>query len=183
MNVYFVRHLKTLGNYEKRYIGSTDQDLFQPASQSITANLPATPTHIFTSPLKRCLQTTLLLYPNSPYITVDALREIDFGKFENKTYDELKHNENYRNFIAGIDDTSGGESIGAFKSRCVTAFLKITAALPLSSTIVIVCHGGTVMAIMESLDSAHLNFYDYQLANGHSILCSWDGLILRRTNL
>lgn len=173
MKIYFVRHLKTKGNFERRYIGSTDEEIYDLDNQNLPQNLPKNPNFVYTSPLKRCKQTAKLLYPNLNLNIIEDLKEMDFGDFENKNYEELKENQNYRNFIDGLESPIGGENREDFKKRCVKAFLKITEKN--EDEIVIVCHGGAIMSILENLDKSGKDFYSYQIANGQVLSCSYDG--------
>ncbi len=178
MNIYFVRHFKTQGNLEKRYIGRTDESLADITDKILPQTLPQTPDLIITSPMLRCLQTKALLYPAQAHIVQDDLREMDFGAFEMLTYADLKDNTHYRNFIDGTEDALQGEATSAFKARCVNAFTQLMAETRTTSiqNIVIVCHGGTIMSILEAYAAApKRSYYDYQIANGAVLACSWNG--------
>ncbi|OOB80427.1 MAG: hypothetical protein BEN19_05010 [Epulopiscium sp. Nuni2H_MBin003] len=164
MKIFFIRHLKTQGNLEKRYIGSTDEDIL--ADQTFLTDLPENPTKIYVSPMKRCIQTAKLIYKDHTLEIVEEFREIDFGEFENKTYDDLKDDINYRNFLDGKSSPPKGEEVSDFKQRCIAGFMDITKRIDNDSIIVIVCHGGTIMAIMEALEVQQKSFYSYQISNG-----------------
>src|SRR5690606_20590152 len=97
MDVYLVRHGVTAWNKEKRYLGHTDKGIIR-GEQSGLLKIKKELTniyfdHIFTSDLRRC-QESLELLDIPAQITVDArLRELDFGDWEGKTYDELRSEE------------------------------------------------------------------------------------------
>ncbi|MFI3206558.1 MAG: histidine phosphatase family protein [Clostridia bacterium] len=176
MNIYFLRHLKTKGNFEKRYIGRTDESLVDIEKQNITKELPKNPDVIFVSPMKRCVETASLFYKD--FQIIDNLKEIDFGEFENKTYEDLKDNMHYRNFIDGTEEALGGELRADFNKRCLDAFYEITESANENFTIVIVCHGGTIMSIMDILECSKKGFYGYQISNGDYIKCKYKDKIL-----
>ncbi|MFI3169501.1 MAG: histidine phosphatase family protein [Faecalibacterium sp.] len=202
MNVYFVRHFKTLGNTQKRYIGRTDEALFQPELQLAPQGLPAQPDAIFVSPMLRCLQTKALLYPTQSHTVIDDLRELDFGVFEGLTYADLQDNPAYRNFIDGLASPPQGEESTAFRSRCAAAFGRIMQDITMQShtaqnippqvptappaqasapqNIIIICHGGTIMSIVQAFapKGETRGFYDHQIANGALLHCKWDGQAL-----
>ncbi len=169
MKLYFIRHLKTKGNYERRYIGRTDESLYEAGKQTLPCDLPMTG-NIFASPMRRCLETVLLWKPDAEPVIVNDLREMDFGDFENKCYEELKDNPDYRSFIDsnGNGCIPNGENTVNFKRRCCKAFLEIIGLLSESgqSEAWIVCHGGTIMSIMEAFEEKGRSFYDYQVKNG-----------------
>lgn len=168
MKIFFMRHLKTKGNFDKRYIGSTDEPLHNADKQHIELNMPVET--VFSSPLKRCVETAALLRPDVEPIIIDDLKEISFGDFENKTYEQLKNNTDYLSFIAsnGKGHIPNGENIDIFKSRCCKAFeliIKIMGEKRQASAVV-VCHGGTIMAIMEHYEQSGKSFYEYMVKNG-----------------
>lgn len=177
MKIYFVRHLKTKGNFERRYIGATDENISNLENQIIPNQLPNNPTSVYSSPLKRCTQTAKLIYQTHTLNIIEDLKEMDFGDFENKNYDELKENQNYRNFIDGLESPKNGEITADFRNRCVNAFLKI--AQKNEDEIVIFTHGGTIMSILSRLDEKKKDFYDYQIPNGGVLVCNYNGKNLK----
>lgn len=179
MKIFFVRHLKTKGNYEKRYIGRTDEELDLTRGQQIEVGLPDVPDRIYCSPMKRCVQTAQMIYPQSELVLRDNLREMDFGMFENKTYEDLKEDLHYRKFIDGTEDPISGESRMEFKKRCIYAFQQILSESKEEEEIVIICHGGTIMSIMEAFEVSQKGFYEYQITNGGVLACDYHDTVLR----
>ena len=102
MKIVFIRHLKTPGNEKRQYIGRTDEDLSEQAveefklrqEKSIGELYPPVQ-RIIASPLKRCIRTAELIYPGQEICTEPMLRECDFGKYEQKTYEDLKDEPEY----------------------------------------------------------------------------------------
>lgn len=76
---------------------------------------------IFVSPMLRCRQTAEILFPGQPQIEIDAWREMDFGAFEGKNYQELNGDPRYQEWIdsGGTLAFPGGESREDFIARCV----------------------------------------------------------------
>lgn len=173
MKIFFVRHLKTKGNYEKRYIGITDERLINVHYQKNRDYLPEID-KLYSSPMLRCLMTASLLYPDMEPVIVENLREMDFGRFENKTYEELKDDEDYIRFINGSDHIPDGDSVKAFKNRCIEAFYRIVEQNDIDATVMIVCHGGTIMSILEHFDRGSKGFYGYQVKNGCGYEAEYD---------
>ena len=104
MKIIFIRHGKTAGNLEKRYIGTTDESLCDEGKSEIKGRAYPDVRRVICSPMKRCIETAALIYPDiKPFICND-LRECDFGDFENKNYSELNGNADYQRWI-----DSGGE--------------------------------------------------------------------------
>lgn len=110
MKLFMIRHGATAGNLEKRYVGRTDEGLTEQAVfflqeealklREISGNVAA----IITSPMKRCLETAEILFPEKlyehvPRIQKAGLSECDFGTFEYKNYLELSGDAQYQHFI------------------------------------------------------------------------------------
>ena len=121
--LYLIRHGLTEANFDGRYIGSTDLDLCE---QGVAELLSFKKEYeypnvgrVYTSPLRRCVETARLLYPEMVPITVEDIREYGFGEFENKRADELIQNENYRSWLTGRADSlpSGAEPLPDFERR------------------------------------------------------------------
>ncbi|HAQ40739.1 MAG TPA: histidine phosphatase family protein [Clostridiales bacterium] len=97
--IYLVRHGKSEANIQKRYCGITDAELSQKGiEQAIQAgrNLKSEwIANIYSSPLKRAADTAKFIcrennIDESKIITEDCLREVNFGVFENMTWDEVR---------------------------------------------------------------------------------------------
>lgn len=154
--ILLVRHGKTAGNLEGRYIGSrTDEPLCEEGisalKEKVQAGIYQSVDVVYASPMIRCQQTAKILWPefveaneaagvsskmelfgeNGRVHIVDNLRECDFGAFENKNYQDLSGNADYQAWIDsnGTLPFPGGESNEAFRKRCCEAFLKITEEL------------------------------------------------------
>ena len=82
MKIILIRHGMTEGNYKRRYIGVTDEDLRD--TKCLGVEYPDCK-RIVSSPMKRCVQTARFIYPDKPIGICEKLRECDFGDFENKS--------------------------------------------------------------------------------------------------
>lgn len=161
MKLILIRHAKTYGNLLKRYIGTTDENILP--DTVIEKKYPKTDV-VISSPLKRCVQTARLIYPEKDIVVCRDFSETDFGDFENKSYEDLKNNEQYKKWMAsnGSMPFPNGESHEDFVNRCVSAHEKIISEYK-GKNIAYVVHGGTIMAIMQHMFGG--NFYDYQVDN------------------
>lgn len=176
MTVYLIRHGKTQGNVERRYIGSTDQPLCPQGRQELQNKTVPAAERIIVSPLLRCRETAEILYPGRNVEIADDLRETDFGEFENHTYEELKDDPRYRAWLdaAGATAPPGGESRAQQQERTIRAFHGIVETCREDERVALVVHGGTIMCLLEALEPSH-RFYDWQAPNGGGYACAWDG--------
>ena len=126
-----IRHGKTAGNLLGRYIGSrTDEPLCDEGREGLAGKQLPEVERLYVSPMKRCVETAEILWPGfdrKKMQKVTDLRECDFGDFENKNYKELSGNGDYQAWIDsnGTLPFPNGESMDAFKSRCLEAFARI----------------------------------------------------------
>ena len=179
-----IRHGKTAGNLLGRYIGSrTDEPLCDEGREELAGKQMPEVERLYVSPMKRCVETAEILWPGfdrKKMQKVTDLRECDFGDFENKNYKELSGNGDYQAWIDsnGTLPFPNGESMDAFKSRCLEAFARIVEEvsgaeqewIASGKTGIfragIVVHGGTIMAILEQYGYPKAAYFDYQVKNG-----------------
>ena len=179
-----IRHGKTAGNLLGRYIGSrTDEPLCDEGREELAGKQMPEVERLYVSPMKRCVETAEILWPGfdrKRMQKVTDLRECDFGDFENKNYKELSGNGDYQAWIDsnGTLPFPNGESMDAFKSRCLEAFARIVEEvsgaeqewIASGKTGIfragIVVHGGTIMAILEQYGYPKAAYFDYQVKNG-----------------
>lgn len=178
LSCIFIRHGKTKGNIEKRYTGCrTDEDLcdigVDEIKNSFLKDLDIKlAKRVFASPMKRCTMTAKLLFPESELVTVEDFKEIDFGEFENKNYEELKGNEAYQKWIDSNGTLAflGGESQEEFILRTVKAFKNIIFSVDEDEDGIIpfVFHGGNIMAIMSVLLKE--DYFSFQIFCGEAYI-------------
>ena len=179
-----IRHGKTAGNLLGRYIGSrTDEPLCDEGREGLAGKQLPEVERLYVSPMKRCVETAEILWPGfdrKKMQKVTDLRECDFGDFENKNYKELSGNGDYQAWIDsnGTLPFPNGESMDAFKSRCLEAFARIVEEVSGAEQewiasgktgtfrAGIVVHGGTIMAILEQYGYPKAAYFDYQVKNG-----------------
>ena len=174
MTVFLIRHGKTRGNLERRYIGLTDQPLCPQGREELTGIHPPEADRLYVSPMRRCRETAALLYPDMGQEAVPGLQETSFGTFEGHTYEELKEDPAYQAWLdsAGGVPPPGGESGEQVRRRVVGAFLSIVERHGPEDRIALVVHGGTIMALLEALEPSH-QFYFWQAPNGGGFRCRW----------
>lgn len=176
LDLLLLRHGRTKGNLEKRYIGTTDEPLTQAERERLENCRPVAfhPDIVFVSPMKRCVETASILFPAVRQISVRDFRECDFGRFENKNYQELQSDPAYQAWIdsGGTLPFPGGESMSGFEERCALAFEEVLERCVRDDTkeAAIVAHGGTIMSILDTWGPSGHSYYDWQVPNGEGFL-------------
>lgn len=176
MKCFLIRHGATKGNQEGRYVGSTEESVLPEELiklEQLGICLPQMD-RIFISPYLRCRQSAQALFQGQKVLgqmeVVSDFREMDFGLFEYRNYQELNGNPDYQRFIdsGGSIAFPEGEDPQEFKARCCQAFFKCIewAEEQKWQTLGFVLHGGTIMAIMENWAKPKRGYFEYQVKNG-----------------
>ena len=182
MELILIRHLKTPGNEKRQYIGSTDEELSEQEvlnfKQRYKIDSYPQVEQVIVSPMKRCIQTAELIYPEVQIQQESLLKECDFGIFECKTYEDLKDRAEYQAWLdsGGTIAFPEGEEQKEFRSRCVRGMLRQVDRLCKENveSAAFVVHGGTIMAVMEAFSEEKKSYYDWQVGNGEGVLGKMD---------
>lgn len=172
--IYLIRHGKTQANLEHRYCGSTDLSLSQEGMAELAElRYSVDDALFFTSGMRRTNETLRILFGDVAYRVLPAFREIDFGIFELHTYEELKEDPEYLQWITGDNFRNvppGGESGQAMTERVLAAFDVLSR---MDVDIVLITHGGVIAAIMEAqFPQEQKNRYQWQPQPGHGYAIS-----------
>lgn len=176
MSFLLIRHGLTQGNLEGRYIGCrTDEPLCPKGIAALKERMYPPATAVLVSPMKRCLQTAAILYPDVTPRILPALRECDFGEFEGLNYAELNGRADYQAWIdsGGELPFPGGESRADYAKRCADAFESVRHDM--QGVCAVIVHGGTIMAVMERFARPKGSYFDFQVRNGCGFLLHEDG--------
>lgn len=173
--IYFIRHGQTKYNTEGRFVGSTDLPLSAEGRKKIEEKWAGKSEHIdkdiiFTSPMKRCIETSNIIFPDDTFEVIKDMREMNFGIFEGKTHDELSHFAEYTHFreTKGKSKIPNGESGIEFSRRVLKAFFEMIEEMNEKNinNAVLVCHGGVIMAVFAMLCNESNDIYHYHVDNG-----------------
>lgn len=176
IELVMIRHGATSSNKEHRYLGRCDESLSPEGEEGLRKwrkNYPPCDS-VFSSPMKRCVETARILYPKQDILTIPEWEEMDFGDFEGKNYVELRENAYYQKWIdsSGTLPFPNGESREDFIERCKQGVYKMIEMLPNMSpiTIGLILHGGIIMSLISTFYGGE--YFDYQVANGQGYICS-----------
>ncbi len=175
--LYFIRHGITQGNLDGKYIGKTDLSLCDEGYYAIHRyaqdKLYPDVQKVYSSPLKRCLETADIIYPNRYVKQIENISECDFGDFEGKTQEELKNLEEYTEWLKGGYDSCppNGESYGDFTLRCLNGLDEIFRDMMHDkvSKAAVITHAGVIMNLMSGYGLPKGKPADFALNQGECI--------------
>jgi alpha-ribazole phosphatase len=181
MEVYLIRHTTPKVGKGICY-GQTDLEIdetsFEPELNFICKNLPNDIEKYFSSPLKRC--THLAEKLNADFCTDERLKELNFGDWENKAWNEIDQNqlngwmqdfvnistpkgENYQDlhlrtesFINEVLKTNLQKIAVVTHAGNIRSFLSFVLSLPLENSFRIRLDYATVVAVILN-ESKHFN--------------------------
>lgn len=168
MDIVFVRHGQTVENSHGKY-GSTDTPLSEKGREQISALKGAlkdkTFRNIYLSPLKRTIETAEILGLDG--LREERIKEINFGIFEGKSYQEINEEYPLETFL-WVKDYIGyripeGESLMDLYNR-VSAFLE--EVIKNDTDVLVITHEGVIRcALCWVFDNVEY-FYKFKVSNG-----------------
>ena len=169
--IFLVRHGVTTLNQQRRYcgvnnVGLTPEGRKQAVSVANLLNHESF-TSIYTSPLKRCIETSKPIAQSHDICpeSLAGLSEINFGLWEGLTFEEIQtaYPDQVKVWFENPDDFTfpEGESVYEFRKRVLAS---LETALTGQGDSLVVAHGGSLRIIichlcgwqMESLHSFEL---------------------------
>lgn len=189
--LYLIRHGITEGNLKGQYIGSTDLPLCAFGKKHLTdlAQHMIYPTvgRVYSSPMKRAIETAEILYPGHLPVLIEDLRECDFGKFEGKTLEELKDTPAYRDWISSNMRISppNGEGQAAFIRRIFDGLQEILADMMKNriSEAALVCHGGVLLNLLFAFGSPKRDPAEWTMEPGFGYAVQFDPALWQRASV
>jgi alpha-ribazole phosphatase/probable phosphoglycerate mutase len=159
VELVLVRHAEPSGDFRGRCYGRLDVELSElgrEQSARVAAALADAPVSaVVSSPLQRARETAeAIAEPHGLRVVVlDGLRELDFGEFEGKSYDELAASrpQLYRQWMTAPTEVRfpGGESYADLEARVADVVRRLRAVHG-GRTVVAVTHGGVVRAVVAA---------------------------------
>jgi alpha-ribazole phosphatase len=175
------RHGLTVENKRKAYLGWNDSPLCPETKElSITRRYE----YYFSSDLQRCISTVQLLFPNTNPFLIEELREMHFGKWEGKTYDELKNDLFYQLWLSDPFHICPpkGESFHQFTKRVQAGWKRVIQEI-LSQSIQrcgVMTHGGVIRYLLSELAPEQKAFWSWQTPHDQGFELIFDKEALRR---
>ena len=134
-----IRHGLTEGNVRRWYYGALDLPLCETGKSALREAAagglypPYSGERVLTSGMLRTEQTLRLIYGEVLHESWADLREVRFGIFEGKSYNELKGQPDYEAWLTGDwfrNVPPGGESFAQAETRILSALNRMQALFP-----------------------------------------------------
>jgi alpha-ribazole phosphatase len=176
--IHLIRHGITQGNLDGRYIGISDIPLCSEGIEELESlkecfEYPYVQ-KTYSSPLIRCVETAKIIHPDTFIETVDDLIEYNFGEFEGKSIDELKHNQRYIEWFNGgmMSTPDGGDIKSDFDARCDRGFLYVLKDMMKNdiTNACLVAHGGVIMSLLARHGLPQRPASEWFVANGRGYI-------------
>ena len=153
MILTLIRHGLTEGNLRRLYYGGADIPLAPEGEAELrrlreTAEYPRGRDY-YTSGMVRTEQTFAILYGDTPHTQVPGLREMNFGAWEMKSYEDLKDDPAFQEWCSGDVEqhrAPEGDSFQMVYDRVGEAILPI---LERGRDAVCVVHGGVIVMLLR----------------------------------
>ncbi len=174
--IHMIRHGSIDENLKGAYIGQSNPPLSAKGVENLqkamkTCEYPNGNIKLFTSPLKRCMQTCSILYPNIEPVRVDGFMECNFGDWEGMTAAMLMNDSRFVNWLSNSDKTSppNGESGADFTRRICKTFERFVDGLIKNGITesVLISHGGVIMTLLAIYGLPKAKPFDWTMDNGY----------------
>jgi len=185
--IHFIRHGITVGNANRWFYGWADVPLLPEGVECLQqlrdADLypDAGDADFYTSGMVRTEQTLQTIYGDVPHRTIEAMKEMNFGDWECKTWEELKDIPRIMDLLGNMNGTEeypGGESPFGFRQRVLGGLSQLRGYHRLKelshrhsgkdAVSVMVCHGGVISGCMNHMfPSEESTFWSWLPEPGH----------------
>ena len=174
MQLVLIRHGQTPGNAAHQYVGALDQPLSEKGrAQAAAAGVHPDVSLVYVSTMRRARETAQIMFPNARFVEVDGVQEMDFGDFAGRSANEMADDAAY---CAWVDSyctlpCPNGESRDEFTDRVCDALEALLRAADArgEQRVVLVAHGGTMMAALSRRGRPEREYWNWQLPCG----CGW----------
>ncbi len=165
--VYLVRHAETDWNVLKKLQGQTNEQnltlLGLKQAECLKKFFEENPVDlIFSSPMKRAMDSVKIVFPGKRVFTDHRLIERGFGEFEGKTWQEIEAirpglHALYKD-TRTLPEVKGAETIEELQNRSVEALQDII-KIGEGKKIAVIVHGATIKTILLKILNKPFTFY------------------------
>ena len=179
LKIHLIRHGSTDANILGQYIGCKTDAPLSPEGLNELRLLKENMEYpeidcLYSSPLLRCRQTGAVLYPDLGIISVENLKEYDFGDFEGKTATELEGTPEFLAWVSGKATPPNGEDNTEFIKRLCLGLQQIVMDMleKGKKEAAVIMHGGAIMMLLgaTAVPRHHAVEWTADAGRGYSLL-------------
>lgn len=187
MKLILIRHGKTEYNERKAYCGALDPPLSDLGRRELEASeakrflTERPPKLVFVSPMRRTVETAEILLsanPELPKLYPPEFREIDFGRFEGKTFEELEDDPEYIAWVDGFCEgpIPDGDFPESFREDVAVGFEQAleSCRIERADIAAVITHGGVLGTILERYARPERNWYEWKIPCGGFVVLEGD---------
>ncbi len=181
MKLYLIRHGRTLANEQWLYCGFLDSPLSEGGIEELKQRRLAggypdlSGLKVYTSGMTRTEQTLFYLFGDVSHEVLPAFKEMNFGNFEGRSYEQMKEDPDYVKWCQGDNLANvcpGGESGCQMADRVFAALDRL---LEEDIDCLIVSHGGPISSVfMRYFPDEAEYWYKIQPKNGEGYLFEFE---------
>ncbi len=180
--ITLLRHGLTEANERKEYLGWTDSPLSERSLIEMNQLRDSFRDYelVISSDLQRCIDTAELLFPTVSIQANPAFREMNWGQWEGKTYEQLKEEADYQKWLdnpmkASVPD---GEGYPVFSERVELGWRQLLSEE--FNNIAIVTHGGVIRELLVRYAPGEKPFWNWSIPHAGGYQLNWDNVDLWR---
>ena len=168
MQIVLIRHGKTKSNLENIMISNSDEQLCQEGIDCLRNTVYPSVCKLISSPMKRCIQTASIIYPDKPIQINKNLREFFLKHWEGQQYENMK--SIYQQYF----DEAVDEQIQSYIEQTRMTFEKLIYDNVGGKSLGIVTHGGQIKVILSQYVHPKRKFSLWKVKNGSAFKIYFD---------
>ncbi|MCM3584418.1 histidine phosphatase family protein [Mesobacillus maritimus] len=176
MVITLFRHGLTEENKRQAYLGWNDSPLLPEEEEKLT-RFHLTDRLVFSSDLGRCLTTAKSLFPSGYPEKVTEFRELHFGVWQGKTFEDLSGDPQYEQWLQDFCSVTPpeGESYKEFAKRVDCGWQKVRGSLHVhqQNRATIITHGGVIKYLLSQFAPEEKAFWDWKVPHGNGFELIW----------
>ena len=179
MELILVRHGQTPGNAARQYVGALDQPLSDKGREEArAAGAFEDVALVYVSTMRRARQTAEINFPRAQLVEVPGVQEMNFGDFAGRSADDMVDDPAYRQWVDSYCTLPcpNGEARDDFTDRVCAALEGLLRAADArgEKRVILVAHGGTMMASLSRFGDGSRSYYEWNVGNCEGYLIDVD---------
>lgn len=177
--ITLLRHGLTEENERHAYVGWSDVSLSKKGREQLGhyRSLGNDFDVYACSDLKRCVETAAALFPLQSFVKYPFFREMNFGEWEGKTFEELKDEVQYQKWLKDFftENPPFGESFKQFTERIDIGWKQLIHDLCTNDLkkAIIVSHGGVIRYLLSKYAPVQSAFWDWKTPHNTAFELIW----------